>query len=97
MIWGNKDYTQPFKDNLTKYLMLKKTQDDIFIFYVIYKDKVKKFIIDFNNNGIIYITEKVLGACLLMALDNNCELEDLIITEWGELIVIWKQMNYTEQ
>lgn len=88
MIQGNKDYIQPFKDNLIKYLMSKKTRDGIFIFYVIYKDKVKKFIIDFNNNGIISITEKVLSECLLMALDNGCDLEDLIITEWGELIVI---------
>lgn len=88
MIKGDKDYIQPFRKTLVKWLKSKKEQGNNLIFYVIYKDCVKKFIIDFNGKGLTYITEKVLSVCLLLALDYNCDLEDLIITERGDLIII---------
>ena len=53
-----------------------------------YKDMVKKFIIDFNSKRFDYIVNTVLYNCLIMALDNNCDLENLILTTKGDLIVI---------
>lgn len=88
MIKGNKDYIQPFKIELTKYLTTKKETGDIFIFYIVYKDVVKKFNVDFKVKCLNYIVDTVLYHCITMALDNNCDLEDLIITEKGEIIFI---------
>ena len=82
-----KDYIQPFKGQLSDFLKVGKSEQN-FIFYVIYKDTVKKFIIDFRTKGFNYIVDTVLYNCLLMALDNNCDLEDLIITKKGELIIL---------
>jgi hypothetical protein len=88
MIKGNRDYIQPFKRTLVRWLKSKKETENNLIFYVIYKDCVKKFIIDFNGKSLIFIVHRVLNECLLLALDNNCDLEDLIITERGDLIII---------
>lgn len=82
-----KDYIQPFKKQLIGFLGTG-VKEDNFIFYVIYKDKVKKFIIDFNSKKFGFIVDKVLHECLLMVLDNDCNLEDLTITKQGELILI---------
>lgn len=84
---GKKDYIQPFKRKLIGFLN-KGRKERNFIFYVIYKDTVKKFIIDFESKKFGFIVDTVLQVCITMALDNNCDLEDLIITLQGELIVI---------
>ena len=82
-----KDYIQPFKKQLTEFLKAGKLEQN-FIFYVMYKDMVKKFIIDFNSKRFDYIVNTVLYNCLIMVLDNNCDLENLILTTKGDLIVI---------
>lgn len=88
MIQGNKDYIQPFKNHLTDYLKFKKEKHDLFIFYVIYKGIVKRFIVDFSEKDLSYIVSTVLHTCLLMGFENNCDLEDLIITDNNEVIFI---------
>lgn len=82
-----KDYIQLFKGQLSDFLKAGKSEQN-FIFYVIYKDTVKKFIIDFRTKRFNYIVNTVLYNCLLMALDNDCDLEDLTITKKGELIIL---------
>ena len=59
MIKGDRDYIQPFKRLLVKWLKSKKKEGNNLIFYVIYKDCVKKFIIDFNGKRLIFIVHRV--------------------------------------
>jgi hypothetical protein len=82
-----KDYITDFKKQLIGFLGTG-IKEENFIFYVIYKDDVKKFIVDFNTNKFGTVVDKVLDYCLRMAHDNNCDLEDLILTTKGDLIVI---------
>lgn len=82
-----KDYIQPFKRQLIRFLNKNKTEQN-FMFYIVYKDNVKKVIIDFNAERFGYIVDTVLYHCLTMALDNNCDLEDLCLTKQMEAIVI---------
>ena len=82
-----KDYIQPFKSKLTEFLKAVKSEQN-FICYVVYKDKVKKFVIDFNSKKFGYIVDTVLYHCLTMALDNNCDLEDLNLIKNIEVILI---------
>lgn len=81
------DYITDFKKQLIGFLGTG-IKEENFIFYVIYKDDVKKFIVDFNTNKYGTVVDKVLHYCLTMALDNGCDLEDLILTTKGDLIVI---------
>lgn len=81
------DYITDFKKQLIGFLGTG-IKEENFIFYVIYKDDVKKFIVDFNTNKFGAVVDKVLHYCLTMALDNGCDLEDLILTTKGDLIVI---------
>lgn len=82
-----KDYIIDFKKQLIGVLGTG-IKEENFIFYVIYKDDVKKFIVDFNTNKFGTVVDKVLHYCLTMAIDNGCDLEDLILTTKGDLIVI---------
>lgn len=91
-----KDYITDFKKQLIGFLGAG-IKEENFIFYLVYKDNVKKFIVDFNINNFDTVIDKVLQYCLTMALDNNCDLENLILTTKGDLIVIWEPTNYTMQ
>lgn len=82
-----KDYIQPFKKQLIEFLKAVKSEQN-FICYVVYKDKVKKFVIDFKSKRFGYIVDTVLYHCLIMTLDNNCDLEDLSLIKNIEVILI---------
>lgn len=82
-----KDYIQPFKRQLTGFLNTGNSEQD-FIFYVVYKDKIKKFMIDFKSKRFGYIVDMVLYNCITMALDNNCDLEELHLVKKLEVILI---------
>ena len=82
-----KDYIQPFKRQLIGFLKTGKFEQN-FIFYVVYKDKIKKFMIDFKSKRFGYIVDTVLYYCISMALDNNCDLEELHLVKKLEVILI---------
>ena len=92
-----KEEIQYMKSDIISLFNQRVFKSGMYSFFIIYKDDVIRFIVDFEKNDFNIIVETVLYHCFTMALKNNCKLQDLILTDKGEFIVIWIQTNYTMQ
>lgn len=92
-----KEEIQYMKNDIALLFNQRLFKSSMYSFFIIYKDDVIRFIVDFEKNDFNTIVETVLYHCFTMVLKNNCKLQDLILTDKGEFIVIWEPTNYTMQ
>lgn len=83
-----KEEIQNMKSDIISLFNQRVFKSGMYSFFIIYKDDVIRFIVDFEKNDFNIIVETVLYHCFTMALKNNCNLQDLILTDKGEFIVI---------
>lgn len=83
-----KEEIQYMKSDIISLFNQRVFKSSMYSFFIIYKDDVIRFIVDFEKNDFNIIVETVLYHCFTMTLKNNCKLQDLILTDKGEFIVI---------
>lgn len=83
-----KEEIQYMKSDIISLFNQRVFKASMYSFFIIYKDDVIRFIVDFEKNDFNIIVETVLYHCFTMALKNNCKLHDLILTDKGEFIAI---------